>query len=37
MISEPQYRCLMKAAMQEPKELLRYWGYIVAVADKAAH
>jgi ubiquinone/menaquinone biosynthesis C-methylase UbiE len=35
MISEPQYRRLMKTAMQEPKELLRHWGYIVAVADKA--
>jgi len=26
----------MKTAMQEPKELLRFWGYIVAVANKAA-
>lgn len=34
MISEPRYRQLMKTAMQEPKELLRYWGYIVAVANK---
>jgi len=29
-------RALMKTAMQEPKELLRYWGYIVAVANKPA-
>jgi len=36
MISEPQYRRLMKIAMQEPKELLRFWGYIVAVANKPA-
>jgi ubiquinone/menaquinone biosynthesis C-methylase UbiE len=36
MISEPQYRRLMKIAMQEPRELLRFWGYIVAVANKPA-
>lgn len=35
MISEPQYRRLMKTAMQGPKSLLRYWGYVVLVADKA--
>jgi SAM-dependent methyltransferase len=34
MISEPQYRRLMKTATQGPKDLLRYWGYIVAVAHK---
>jgi ubiquinone/menaquinone biosynthesis C-methylase UbiE len=34
MISEPQYRRLMKTATRGPKDLLRYWGYIVAVANE---
>jgi SAM-dependent methyltransferase len=36
MIAEPEYRRLMKEAMKEPRELLRFWGYIVGVADKPA-
>ena len=36
MVAEPEYRRMLKGAMREPKELLSYWGYIVAVANKPA-
>lgn len=34
MVSEPEYRWLMKTATKEPRTLLTVWGYIVAVAHK---
>jgi ubiquinone/menaquinone biosynthesis C-methylase UbiE len=37
LVTRPEYRAFLKEALSEPRELLEYWGYVVAIGQKPSH